>query len=322
MVLPRSRRLVPAAAVAFVALAGCGALGAPATAPLASGVEAWGAGAPAPFALTEVAAAGLDGRIWVAGGMDAGGAAVTTVAIFEPAVARWTDGPALPEPVHHAALVATPLGLLLVGGYRADGQATDAVRRLDLSTGTWVPGPSLPEPRAAGAAAASGDGVIYAGGVGPAGVQVEVFRLDGDAWRVVGRLPIPREHVAAAADDVGRVFVLGGRQGGLDSNQSVVDVVEGESVRTVGSVPTRRGGVGAFWWPSLGACLVGGESPGGTNPQVECIDGNGRVTGLPDLARPRHGLGAAVVGRSAWALLGGERPGLFVSDAVEELRLP
>jgi non-specific serine/threonine protein kinase len=211
---------------------------------------------------------------------------------------------------------------LLLGGYRADGQPSAAVRRLDVATQAWAPGPELPEPRAAGAAAPSGGGALYAGGVGPSGVQVEVFRLAAGAWAVAGRLPIGREHVAGAADEIGRVWVLGGRQGGLDTNQSVVDLVEGGTVRTLGQLPTARGGVAAFAWPGLGGCLVGGESPGGTHAEVECIDGNGVVRGLPDLARPRHGLGAAVFDGDAYALLGGEQPGLFVSDAVEVLKLP
>ena len=58
---------------------------------------------------------------------------------------------------------------------------------------------------------------------------------------------------------------------------------------------------------------IGGELPGGTNAEVGYgIDVDGDVSVLPDLGRPRHGLGAAVVNRSAYALLGGDQPGLFV----------
>jgi hypothetical protein len=104
-----------------------------------------------------------------------------------------------------------------------------------------------------------------------------------------------------------------------------VDLVMGtgnESVRTIGELPTKRGGVGAFWWPSLGACLAGGESPGGTNPEVECMAPDGTLARLPDLGVARHGVGAAVVDSTAYVVLGGRQPGLFTSDITEALPLP
>ncbi len=119
--------------------------------------------------------------------------------------------------------------------------------------------------------------------------------------------------------------MLGGRVGGLDRNLAIVDLVTGSgdgAVRTIGELPTKRGGVAAFWWPSLGACLAGGESPGGTNPQVECMATNGTLTRLPDLGVARHGIGAAVVDRTAFVVLGGRQPGLATSDVTEALRLP
>jgi hypothetical protein len=49
---------------------------------------------------------------------------------------------------------------------------------------------------------------------------------------------------------------------------------------------------------------------------------DGTMTRLNDLGVPRHGLGAVVLDESAWVLLGGPVPGLFVSDVVETLVLP
>jgi hypothetical protein len=168
---------------------------------------------------------------------------------------------------------------------------------------------------------------VYAGGVKPGGIASEVFALTpGDAeWAVIGRLPTAREHLAVTSDGAGQTFVLGGRVGGLDRNLGIVDLVAGSgdgSVRTIGQLPTKRGGVGAFWWPSLGACLAGGESPGGTNPQVECMTPDGKVGRLPDLGVARHGVGAAVVDGTAFVVLGGRQPGLSTSDVTEALSLP
>jgi hypothetical protein len=316
--------LVACAFAAGVVAAGCGARTTPLPSPAAAG--SWTTlAATAPVPLLEVAVAERGGRIWVAGGLRTDGTASDEVFVFDPAAGTWTNGPKLPQAVHHASMVSTPRGLLLVGGYVGDelSVATGAVRRLDDGGTAWADDAPLPDERAAGAAAFDGTRVVYAGGVKPGGVANEVFARTGDgAWETIGRLPVAREHLAATTDGAGRTFVLGGRVGGLDKNLAIVDLVEGSSVKTVGELPTKRGGVAAFWWPSLGACLAGGESPGGSNPQVECMTADGTLARLPDLGVARHGIGAAVVDGAAYVLLGGRTPGLSTSDITESILLP
>jgi len=309
--------------------AACGAQGSPAPSivfitPAGSApAEGWKRLMPAPLALTEVAAAEHEGRIWVAGGLDAGGRATDRVSIFNPSTDTWIAGPSLPEPIHHSALVSDGDFLWLIGGYlgNAFDRPTDKVWQ--LQTDKWIEHFPLPEPRGAGAAAWDGAGrIIYAGGVGPGGVSPVVFGQHDHGWEELARLFAPREHLAATSDGAGTVFVLGGRRGGLEGNVATVELVADRVVRRGPDLPTARGGVAAFFWPALGACLVGGESTGGTNPQVECVTADGRQTRLPDLRAPRHGLGAAVVDGTLYVLLGGEQPGLFVSDTVEAFELP
>jgi hypothetical protein len=285
--------------------------------------EAWEARAPAPLGLTEVTAATHDGRIWVAGGLALDGSGSTVVQIYDLAADTWADGPRLPEPVHHSALVSTGTELLLLGGYVGSGfqTPTATVRRLSPDAAAWLDGTSLPQERAAGAAAFDGARIVYAGGVGPGGVSDAVFALQADGWQTVGRLSTGREHLAATSDGEGRVWFLGGRVGGLDSNLAAVDIVEGERVGALVELPTARGGVAAFWHERTGACLVGGEGPNGTFAEVECAAADGTVKPLSSLAVPRHGLGAAVLDGTAYVLLGGPQPGLTVSDTVEALEL-
>jgi hypothetical protein len=282
---------------------------------------AWTTIAAAPISVLEVGAAARDGRIWVAGGLRADGTASDDVAVFDPTKGTWRPGPKLPEPVHHASLVSDADGLLLIAGYAPSGP-TAATRRLADGASAWTDGPPLPDARAAGAAAFDGSRAVYAGGVGPDGVKSEVFALEDGSWHRIARLPRAREHLGAASDGAGRTFILGGRVGGLDNNLALVDVIEGDQARTIGQLPTPRGGVAGFWWPSLGACLAGGESPGGANPQVECIDAGGTVRVLPDLGVARHGVGAVVIDGVAYVVLGGRQPGLFVSDVSERFVLP
>jgi Kelch motif protein len=294
----------------------------PVSAPAASGVTGWQTGPDATLALTEVAVAAHQGRIWVAGGLDESGKAVDRVLVFDPETGRWQDGPLLAGPVHHAALVSDGHVLWLIGGYASDAfdRPTNAVRRLEGDT--WGEAAPLPEPRAAGAAAWDGGRIVYAGGVGSGGASADVFSLNGDGWHMIGRLSEAREHLAAASDGAGTVYALGGRRGGLDGNLGTADLIDGAGVRRLGDMPTPRGGVAAFFWPSLGACLVGGESVGGTNAQVECVTHDGRLVSLPNLTNARHGLGAVVIARTAYVVLGGPRPGLFASRTLEQLRLP
>jgi hypothetical protein len=210
--------------------------------------------------------------------------------------------------------------LYLVGGYLASGQPTPDVHVLDPVAGEWAAGPALPEARAAGAIAHDGDRLVYAGGVGPGGVRGEVLALEGETWIELGVLARPREHLAAASDGQGRVWVMGGRQGGLDRNVGDVEVVESSGVELVATV-TPRGGVAAFFAPGIGACLTGGEAPSFALTTVECVDASGRVTAFPAMRQARHGHAAGVVNGFAYALLGGDAPGLDATPTIEMLPL-
>lgn len=285
--------------------------------------ETWTLLPEAPQALTEVAGAAFGGALWVAGGFDDSGVPVVSVQIYDPTFGQWQPGPALPEAVHHASLVAGDDSLYLIGGYTsADFSApTAAVRRFDQATGAWEDSPALPEPRAAGAAAWDGKRVVYAGGVGPDGLSGDVLALEGGAWRRLGELTEPREHLAAASDGEGSVWFLAGRTRGFDTNLASVERVAGESVETVGELPTARGGVAGFYVAGPGACAAGGEGVDGTFSEVECLSADGTVTALPSLAEPRHGIAAASVGGVAYVALGGPEPGLTVSPVLEALAL-
>jgi hypothetical protein len=282
----------------------------------------WEQRSEAPFARLEMAVAVHDGAIWLAGGLDAFGAALPDVAIYDPAADSWSEGPDLPVSLHHAALVSTGDDLLVMGGYLGSsfGSPTDGVLRLTDAGDAWEAGPALPAARAAGAAAWDGGRVLYGGGVGD-GVEAEIFALEGGDWRLVGDLQRNREHLAAASDGEGRTWFLGGRQGSLESNLALVDLVEGDDVTAAGELPTPRGGVAAFWAPEIGACLTGGEAPTQAFDAVECIDADGAVTTLPVMSARRHGHGAVVVDGVAFAVLGGPSPGLAVSSSIEALDL-
>lgn len=291
------------------------------------GSDRWTTIAEAPNQATEVAAAAHNRRAWVAGGYDAAGEPLARVQIYDPASDSWTDGPSLPQAVHHASLVSAEGRLYLVGGFSssfADGAAarpSASVWTLNSEGDGWTQGPPLPEPRGAGAGAWDGERIVYGGGVGPDGVSADIVALTDEGWIGIGSLSAPRQHLGAASDAAGRVWFLGGRFVSLGENTGAVDLVEANRVTSLGAPLTPRSGLGAFWHPSAGACAVGGETPAGTLASTECVDGAGTVVALPPLAVPRHGLGAATLHGVVYALLGGTEPGLYVSGSSEALGL-
>ena len=282
---------------------------------------AWTELPDAPLARLEMAVAAHAGRIWLAGGLSPLGEAVAEVEIFDSASGEWSSGPTLPTGIHHAALVSDGERLLLIGGYIGSSFSTPTELVLTLADGadSWDEGQPLPEPRGAGAAAWDGERVVYAGGVGRGGVSGDVYALADGTWERIGAMPRAREHLAAASDGQGRTWLLGGRVGSLESNLGDVDLVEAGAITALDPLPTARGGVGAFYLPTLGACLTGGEAPAEALRTVECVAPSGEILSAPDMNVLRHGHGAAVVDDVAYVLLGGPVPGLSTHASVEAL---
>lgn len=84
-------------------------------------------------------------------------------------------------------------------------------------------------------------------------------------------------------------------------------------------LPTARGGLAATVTRAGQLVAVGGEATA-TFAEVEAFDiAAGRWRSLPPSPTPRHGLGVVAVGNTVYALAGGPRPNLHVSDTAEAL---
>ncbi len=283
----------------------------------------WVSGSALPEPRTEVAAAPLAGRIVVVGGFLASGGNSRRVDSYDPDRNAWDRLPDLPVAVDHAAAASWGGRVVVVGGYGADRAPLRAAFLFDGKR--WRALPRPPEERAAAAAAATADGRVWiVGGRTRSGLAQNALSLDLRTlrWRTV-RGPRPREHLAAAALR-GRVYALGGRLAGYDTNLAVVESYDPARNRwsRLPDLPDARGGTGAA---ALGGRIVsaGGESPSGTNATVWALPRpGGRWERLPDLPTPRHGLGVVALGGRVWVIAGGPQPGLTVSGAVESLRVP
>lgn len=290
---------------------------------IAVAAAAWVTGSPLGEPRTEVAAAPLQGQIVVVGGFLASGANSRRVDSYDPARDAWARLPDLPVSVDHAAAASWRGRLVVVGGYGADREPLRAAFLYDGRRWRRLPAP--PEERAAAAAAATADGRVWVvGGRTRSGLATRALSLDLRTlrWRVVPG-PRPREHLAATALR-GRVFAVGGRLAGLDTNLGAIEAYDPRRNRwtRLPDLPDARGGTGAA--AIAGRIVsVGGESPPGTNPTVWALrPGASRWTALPDLPTPRHGLGVVAFRGRVWAIAGGPQPGLTVSGAVESLGIP
>ena len=230
----------------------------------------------------------------------------------------------LPIGIHHAMVAASGGRVYVIGGFAgAIGQGVAQRRAFVLEGGRWRELPPMPEARAAAGVGALGGRLYVVGGVSERGLARDtlVFNVGNERWsRRTG--PTPREHLAVATLK-GKIYALGGRTAGLDSN---LDLVERLNPRTgrwraLEPLPQARGGTGAA---SLGGRIVsvGGEGPGGTFARVfSFTPKRGRWQRLAKLPTPRHGLGVAAVGNTLYVIGGGPEPGLTVSGANESLRI-
>ena len=280
----------------------------------------WQAHAPLPEPRTEVAAAVVRGEIVVVGGFTADGGNSPRVDAYTIGTNRWRRLPDLPVAVDHAAAASANGRMYVAGGYGGDRAPLDAA--FVLESGAWRRLAPLPDPRAAAAAAIAGGKLYVLGGVdGRRALARIAFALDlrtGRWTRVPG--PAPREHLAGAASGP-RVFALGGRNAGIDTNTARFESYDPKTRRwtKLAPVPQARGGTGAAL---VGGRIVsiGGEQPQGTIRTVYAYGlRTKRWQRLADLPSPRHGLGVVAYDGRVYTVAGGPQPGLTVSGAVESL---
>lgn len=284
---------------------------------------AWRSEPQLPTARGEVAATTYADGIAVVGGLLADGSSSDEVDAYSPSARNWRRLPDLPVAVNHPLAAARRGALYVAGGYDAGGRSRQA---WTLAAGRWRALPDLPYPLAAGGAAIV-DGRLYlVGGVAGAPDRSVLVRralvLDlarPTRWRFAPG-PTSREHLAVTVAR-GRVYAVGGRSAGLDTNTRLVQSWRpGERRwRTHAPLPTARGGTGAA---TVGGTIVsvGGEQPSGTIATVYAYDVSRDVwRRRPNLPTPRHGLGVASAQGRVYVAAGGRVPGLAVSDVVESI---
>ena len=295
-----------------------------------AGRDAWTTLLPLPGgARQETAVVSVDGEVWVLGGFDDASRIVELVEIYDPQAGEWRRGPDLPLPMHHAN-VAVVDGTVYVAGYLTGPSfaAEGTVFALG-SSGTWERRQPMPEGTGRGASGvAVADGMLYvAGGFrGSAVDDFSAYHPATDSWTVLAKLPAAADHLVAGAIG-GIVYAAGGRGGKIGDHRPRLDAYDPASGRWSGLAPMPTSRAGAAAAVLEGRLYVfGGEGnhkdAGGVFSETESYEpAQDRWTTHPPMRTPRHGTGAAAVGRAIYVPGGADVEG-FGAVAVTEAFTP
>jgi N-acetylneuraminic acid mutarotase len=262
----------------------------------------WETLAPMPTARQELAAAVLDGKIYVIGGLNGKLASTATVEVYNPNTNSWSTARSIPAATNHnsAATAAGKLYAFATNGLQA--------YVYDAAADAWSTVAPMNFQHGGTAAVAVIDGKIYvAGGINDSNATnaVEVYDPAANTWTVRAPMSVPRHHTAGAAIN-GKFYVVAGR--GSTNAPTALEVYDPatNSWATRAPMPTGRSGVaaaavnGELW-------VFGGESPNRLHGEVEAYNpATNTWRSLPNMPFPRHGIWAAVVGDRIFIAGGGD----------------
>jgi len=188
------------------------------------GALSWRPVAPLPEARGAMAAAALEGKVFVVGGVGSEGLA-NELYVYDTAADRWEDRRPAPTRRDHLAAAALHGRLYVAGGREQTLSKNLATLEVyDPATDTWVAGPEMPTARG-GVAGATFDGLfVVAGGERPGATHAEVEAFDPETRRWLSLPPLPTARHGLAAAVSGNVLYLIG--GGKHPGLSVSDTVE------------------------------------------------------------------------------------------------
>ncbi len=196
-------------------------------------------------------------------------------------------------------------------------------------SGTWERRKPMPQGTRRGASGVTvADGKLYVAG-GFRGFAVDDFSAYDpatDRWTVLADLPVATDHLVAGAIG-GIVYAAGGRGGGIGSHRPRLDAYDPATGRWSARAPmptSRAGAAGAVLDGRLYVFGGEGNSADATGVFSEAESYNpaeDRWSTHPPMKTPRHGTGAAAVGRTIHVPGGADVEG-FGAVAVTEAFTP
>ncbi|MFG2695404.1 DUF6603 domain-containing protein [Kitasatospora sp. NPDC048407] len=242
---------------------------------------AWTAVGPLPVPAREIEAVRLaNGKALVAGGADASGAALGSVALFDPVAGTWTAaaGLATARSGHSTSRLGDGR-VVVVGGLGAGGAVLASAEVYDPAPGTWASTAALGTARHGHAATALGDGrVLVTGGTdtdGRALATVELLDPATLTWSATGpAMTDARTGHRAVLLKGGKVLVVGGAlpTGGPDAALAHCELYDPVAATwtPTGSLLTARKGHQATLLADGRVLVTGGDAvagPSGYDPR-------------------------------------------------------
>jgi N-acetylneuraminic acid mutarotase len=298
----------------------------------------WEARAPSPLHRSETAAATLNGKIYIAGGL-AGQSSFfsgisTSFEVYDPSTDTWKELAPIPKALHHISLASAHGHLYMTGGYTAlDFIAnTKSTWVYDPQSDSWSAVADMPAPRAAATVSTINDIIYLVGGVTSASTQLWTYDPAADKWNTQhAPMPTAREHLTSAVVD-GKLYVIGGEVPNPDGtgNETYQRLTTTEMYdpatdqwTALAPMPTPRS--------SITSAVINGQIHvvSGENVQDTCVFPQHEVydpktntwSAMVDLATARHGAVSGVVDGKWYVIDGATVPGLLtitaLSDTVE-----
>lgn len=202
-----------------------------------------------PTSARGLAAVGLNGKVYVVGGVDTSSNILSTLQIYDPSTNTWVTGAAMPTARSGLATAMVGGKIYAVGGSSASGPL-GTLEVYDPSTNAWSPGAAMPTARYGLAAVAANGKIFVIGGQAViagnfvAVNSLEIYDPSTNTWSTGATMPTAR--YLLAADSVnGEIYAIGGF-----STSSALNTVEAydpptNTWSTVATMPTARYGPGA-----------------------------------------------------------------------------
>jgi N-acetylneuraminic acid mutarotase len=228
--------------------------------------SAWSAGPRLLLPVDHPSAAGLEGRVYLAGGHSFGR---DSNRLFRLDGDHWTELAAMHFPRGGHALIAAQGKLYAIGGNTSRGQVA-ATESYDPSANAWTTLAALPVPRNHVSGFVLGGAVCVAGGRYPTTARVDCYDTANGSWSRLPDLPQATSGGGAATFLGGDVAVMGGQDASETRivNQLVHYSAGSGWSSTEGMLSPRHGFELAVFEGRAWAC--GGGSAPGLHPVATC----------------------------------------------------
>jgi N-acetylneuraminic acid mutarotase len=273
----------------------------------------------------------VDGKIYViGGGRGISGPYLSTVEVYDPVTDTWTPKADMHTARNGHAAVAANGKIYVLGGEPSPQASLATMEEYDPATDTWKQKADLPTRRTF-LSACTLDGKIYAFGGVTAGLPgaewnpstLEVYDPATDTWATRASMPIAT-CVAGACVANGKIYVMGGVNGGLLHDPAVSTVQEYDPATNAWTrkpnMPTARAGLSLSEVGGRIYAIGGGTYGGPTYSTVEEYDpATDTWTPMPDMPTARLCFSTGVVNGRIYAI-GGARdwyPGSGMSTVEE-----